>query len=94
MNLQASGSRFSESSIKKLKQFSLHLDAYLVLKNLRLLNFNKDKKIFIDLKTLLPIEIKNESQCVIVAYYERYAIVTVGSFTFLVKKSNIKKRKK
>jgi len=93
MNHQASGSNFSKVDIRRLKQFSLDLDVYLALKDLRFLNFGQDKKVLIDLKTLKPVEIKNESQCILKAYNNRYACVIVGSFTFIVKLSEIKKKK-
>lgn len=88
---QASGSSsFSESSIRRLKQFSLELDLYLALKSLKVLNFNQNKKVLIDLNTLMPIEIKNETQCIINCASKDYVYITVGSFLFLVNSSDIK----
>tara|TARA_B100000035_G_scaffold276433_2_gene254082 strand:+ start:4317 stop:4598 length:282 start_codon:yes stop_codon:yes gene_type:complete len=88
---QVSGSNsFSRSSIRRLKQFSLELDLYLALKNLRVLNFNKSKKVLIDLNSLTPIEIKNETQCIVNYIDSDYSYITVGSFSFLVKNSDIK----
>jgi hypothetical protein len=93
MNHQTSGSNFSKVDIRRLKQFSLDLDVYLALKHLRFLSFSQDKKVLIDLKTLKPVEIKNESQCILKAYNNKHACVIVGSFTFIVKITEIKKKK-
>lgn len=94
MEMLASGSNFSESTIRKLKKFSLELDVYLALKDLRFLDFKEEKRILIDLNTLSPIEIKNKSQCLLRAYNNYYAYITVGSFSFLVKKSEVIKTKR
>lgn len=95
MKIQASGSNcFSKSTIRKLKQFSLELDIYLVLSNLRVFVFPEKEKVLWDINTNIPIIIKRESQCFLEASNEKNAFVTVGSHTFLVKKSDIKKIKK
>ena len=95
MKIQASGSSsFSKSAIRQLKQFSLELDMYLVLSNLRIFVFPEYEKLFWDINTKMPIIIKRESQCILKASNETNAFVTVGSCTFLVKKSDIKKIKK
>ena len=85
----ASGSNFSQFTIRRLKQFSLELDIYLTLKCLRFFKFSQEKKILIELKTLKPVEIKNESQCIFKASDDKFAYVSVGSFDFVVKKSEI-----
>ena len=90
MNHQVSGSTFSQSSIRKLKQFSLELDMFLIIKRLRFLNFKDSKKVLIDLKTLAPIEIKNGTQCIVTPYNKKYSFISVGPFYFLVKNLELK----
>ena len=95
MKTQASGSNsFSKSAIRQLKQFSLELDIYLALSNLRIFAFPESEKLFWDINSKMPIMIKRESQCLLEASNETNAFVTVGSCTFLVKKSDIKSFKK
>ena len=90
-NQVTGSSAFSDASIRRLKQFSMELDVFLMLKNLRKLSFNKDKKVLIDLNSLAPIEIKNNTQCILVSNSNNYAHITIGLFSFIVKKSDIKK---